>query len=75
MNNMKIDLSLIPINWFLYKLCDIRMPIKYIGEIHESTDNWGCELQHIKGGRLTSGQGDTPQKALDDAINNIMKMD
>lgn len=66
----KIDLSIIPKDWFLQRLCDVRSPIHTTKDRHEHLA-WGCELQHVNGGRLQRATGETPQQALDSCVERV----
>jgi len=70
---MLISLDLPP-GWFLETLRDLRKPIIFVGDTHESTGIWQCYLQHeLRGGHLTLGEGPTPQAAIDNAKAEIVK--
>jgi len=71
------DLSNIPEGWWLYGLFHNHTPIRFAGEKHVPFDKsghgfaWSCKLQHVCGGKLTEGRGDTPQQAIRSAIQEI----
>lgn len=67
---MHVDLSLIPDGWFLQRMTHVHSRIIFAGEKHVPV-GWLCELQHVSGGRLKIGKGDTPLEALADAISQI----
>lgn len=50
-------LTLVPKEWFLDGLREVRTRIIYAGEQHKPTGLCQANLQHIGGGRLTSGEG------------------
>ena len=66
----KIDLSIIPEEWFLYKLSHDHSDIVFAGDIHVPI-RWVAEIQHIRGGRLKTGSGKSPQTALKRACNGV----
>lgn len=63
-------LSIIPQDWFLDALRDRRTRLIYAGDRHEHL-HWECDLQHVAGGRLTSGRGATAALALARAVSAI----
>lgn len=66
---MKIDFDQLPSNLFVYSIKHVHTPIRYKGDEH-SPMYWEVALQHKpSGGRLTSVIGETPQMALDAAID------
>lgn len=66
---LRVDLSVIPVGWFLDGLSDSRSWIK--GRYQHL--RWTAELQHESGGKLTIGEGGTPQGAIESAIFKIRK--
>jgi len=71
------DLSNVPEGWWLYGLFHNHTPIKFRGDTHVPFDEsghgeaWTCKFQHVTGGKLTEGSGDTPNRAIRDAIEQI----
>jgi len=63
----------LPPRWFLDSLKELRTKVRYAGDIHEPTGTWRCELQHIRGGHLTIGEGLNPQAAIDEAKAAIQR--
>ena len=71
-DSLVVDLSLIPSEWYLHRMSDTISPIRLCGDAHNHL-KWIVELQYMTGGRLTTGQGKSPQAALICAINNITR--
>lgn len=44
-------MSLVPNEWWIEKLCEMRTSIIYKGDAHESVGSWQACLQHRLGGR------------------------
>lgn len=63
----------LPPRWFLDGLKELRTKVRYVGDTHEPTGTWRCELQHIRGGHLTIGEGPCPQAAIDEAKAAIQR--
>ena len=53
--------------WFVRGMGEEVTPIYYRGETHDRVGYW-CELQHRSGGRLSSGEGQTLNEAIEMAI-------
>lgn len=73
-----LDLSIIPDGWFLERLTHSHTPIKFAHNVHQPSGPivdgkkpWLVELQHVKGGRLTKGAGDSPSGALARAVYEV----
>jgi hypothetical protein len=62
-----VDLTL-PAGWWLYRLDHEHTRIIYAVDIHKPM-GWYCAIQHTSGGRLSEGHGETPQAAVQAAIN------
>lgn len=76
--NLSVDLATIPKDWWLYGLFHNHIGIIFTGDVHrecsvelDGCQPWSAKLQHIKGGRLTEGRGDTPGEALKAAILEV----
>lgn len=67
-------LTRIPPDWFLWSLRDRRASITYAGDTHRDRLYWIVELQHVNGGRLVAGTGDTPEEAFDKAISMVERV-
>ena len=71
------DFSNIPEGWWLYGLFHNHTPIRFKDERHVPFDQsghgdpWTCKLQHHRGGRLTTGHGNTPNAAIRGAIEAV----
>lgn len=52
-----------PAGWWMHKLAEERLPITHRGDTHtrwkDPNRQWICELQHEKGGLLTTAYGAT----------------
>lgn len=70
MSDTKVNLNIIPDDWFLEGLHDNRKPIIFVGDTYTHI-NWTCSLQHKNGGKLTSRSGITPQEALSNAVTSV----
>jgi len=58
-------LTLVPADlWWLQNLIERRSSIIFAGETHAPLGGFNCALQHVDGGRLTSGFAKTPALAL-----------
>lgn len=75
---MIADFSNVPEGWWLYGLFHQHTPIFFAGEKHRplnlekhGQEEWACKLQHVDGGRLAVGQGNTPNNAIRAAIQEI----
>jgi len=63
----------LPTDWFVYGLGEVVEPILFKGDRHDQVNgHWWCELQHRDGGRLTKGQGPSPQFAYDAALKRVL---
>lgn len=64
----ELFLAQMPRCWWLHKLAENRTPILYRGDVHTPDANpnlrWVCELQHDRGGLLTTAYGSTAYSAF-----------
>jgi hypothetical protein len=68
--DLKVDFSVIPDNWFLHELYHLHTRAGLVGEKHKPLI-WEAGIQHVEGGRLKTGKGETPNEALLAAISEI----
>lgn len=66
-----VDLSNIPVGWWLFSLEHKHTEIRFRGQVHEPMF-WVCKLQRIQGGLLKTAEGETAQEAVDAAIYEAM---
>lgn len=67
---MILDTSQMPEGWFLFEVRHIHTPIVHAGDKHAPVKDgpWSASIQHVTGGKLQNGRGDTPQAALAVAV-------
>lgn len=64
--------TLLTEDWFIEHMGEIRTKLVYVGDRHLPLGRWQVDLQHIDGGRLTSGCGSTLPLALSAAAIRVM---
>lgn len=73
--SLMTELASIKGDWWLHDLRERRSNIVFATDNHKPTDppTFLAKLQCVDGGRLTSGIGNTPIEALQNAIESVKK--